>query len=67
MEGSPSGAAVELTERGGELVIAPLGPEIVLERRQGRRVFVATEDETPRMTDEDVRRMVEESRQWPRG
>ena len=65
--GLNAGAGVELTERGAELVITPVGPEIVLEQREGRRVFVTTQDETPGLTDDDVRRMVEESRQWPRG
>lgn len=61
------GADVELVERGGELVLTPVGPRIVLEERDGRTVFVAQGEQAGELTDDDVHRLVEESRQWPRG
>lgn len=64
--GLVAGADVELTERGGELVLTPVGPRIMLEERDGRTVFVAEGEPADRLTDEDVHRLVEESRQWPR-
>ena len=61
------GADVELVERGGEVILTPVGPRIVLEKRDGRTVFVAEGEEAGGLNDEDVQRLVEEFRQWPRG
>jgi len=64
--GLAAGAGVELHERGGELIITPVGPRIMLEERDGRHVFVEEGQGVGALSDEDVRRLVEESRQWPR-
>ncbi len=61
------GAAVNLVERGGELVLTVVGPRIMLEERGGRTIFVAEGEQAGGLTDDDVHRLVEESRQWPRG
>lgn len=63
--GLMAGSGVELTERGGELVLTPLGPRIRLAERGGRRVFVVDESDDVGLSDDDVRGLVEESRQWP--
>lgn len=66
--GLDPGTSVEVTERGGELVLRPVGPVVRLEQRGGRRVFVTDEPDgagAP-LTDADVRDLIEESRQWPR-
>ncbi len=64
--GLVAGAGLELSERGGELVLTPVGPRILLEEREGRRVFVVDDQPTAALTDDDVHRLIEESRQWPR-
>lgn len=65
--GLVAGADVELAERGGELVLRLVGPRIVLEERDGRKVFVTEGEQADVLTDDEVRRLVEESRQWPHG
>lgn len=65
--GLTPGSPIEVTERGGELVLRPVGPVVRLETRAGRKVFVTEPvDEGDTLSDDDVRRLVEESRQWPR-
>lgn len=63
--GLEAGTEVEVTERGGELVLKPVGPVIRLEERRGRRVFVTDEPDVS-FTNDDVRDLIDESRQWPR-
>jgi AbrB family looped-hinge helix DNA binding protein len=65
--GLVAGAEVELSESGGQLVLSVIGPAITLQEREGRRVFVAQGEGTGGLTDDDVQRLVDESRQWPRG
>lgn len=60
------GAAVEISERGGELLLTPVGPRVGIEVREGREIFVLDPDDGAPLTDEDVRQLVDESRQWPR-
>lgn len=64
--GLVSGSSVDLVERGGQLVLTPVGPRIGLEEREGRQVFVTEESAGSELTDRAVRSLVEESRQWPR-
>lgn len=64
--GLVAGAGVDLSERGGELVLTPVGPRVILQEREGRRVFVAEDEPAGALTDEAVHRLIDESRQWPR-
>ncbi|HZI98735.1 MAG TPA: AbrB/MazE/SpoVT family DNA-binding domain-containing protein [Actinomycetales bacterium] len=63
--GLVAGTGVEISERDGEVVLRPLGPAIRLEERRGRKVFV-TDGPDAALTDDDVRALIDESRQWPR-
>lgn len=64
--GLTAGAGVDVTERDGEVVLTPVGPRVVVVERAGRRVFAVEGDESPPLTDEDVRHLIDESRRWPR-
>lgn len=59
-------AEVQIEVRDGAVEIRPDGREVELvEGEDGTLVFKAPPG-TPPLTTEDVRRMVEESREWPR-
>ncbi len=60
------GTEIEASERGGELVLTPIGPRVIIQEREGRQIFVLESDQGASLTDDDVRQLVDESRQWPR-
>lgn len=57
---------IEIDQRDGAVEIRPIRREVTVGvADDGQPVLVAPED-TPPLTDEDVRRMIDESREWPR-
>lgn len=64
--GLDGGAEIEIEEHDGVVEIRPINKEITLGvGADGRPVLVAPPG-TPPMTNDDVRRMIQESRRWPR-
>jgi len=59
---------MEISERGGELVLRPVAQLVHLEQRGQRKVFATDQPMTvdDDLTDADVRRTLEDSRRWPR-
>lgn len=59
------GAELEATVEGGHLVATPVGPEVVLVEENGRLV-ATTSDSDATMTEEELLRLIDETREWPR-
>ncbi len=59
------GAELDARVEGGELIATPLGPEVVLKEEDGRLVATTTTPTAP-MSHDDLLRLIDESRQWPR-
>jgi AbrB family looped-hinge helix DNA binding protein len=56
---------IEIDQRDGELTIRPVGPQVVAVERSGRTVLTTTSPVGP-MDHDDLLRMIDESRSWPR-
>ncbi|WP_322749754.1 MULTISPECIES: AbrB/MazE/SpoVT family DNA-binding domain-containing protein [unclassified Frankia] len=63
--GLKPGTQIEVEERNGELTLRPVGPRAVAVERDGRTVLT-TGTPTPLLEHEDLLRMIDESRGWPR-
>lgn len=59
------GAELEARVEGGELIARPVGPEVVLVEENGRLVATTTTPTEP-MTNDDLRQLIDVSREWPR-
>ena len=59
------GTELEARIEDGRLVATPVGPEITLVEEDGRLVAVTTEP-VPPMTHDDLLRLIDEGREWPR-
>lgn len=62
--GLHAGTQVDMTIVEGHLEAHPIGPSVVVETRDGRPVFTTTEPVEP-LTDEQMYRLIDDSRQWP--
>jgi antitoxin component of MazEF toxin-antitoxin module len=60
-----AGAELEARVEGGELIARPVGPEVVLVNENGRLVATTAAPVEP-MTQDETRRLIDESREWPR-
>lgn len=59
------GAELDARVEGGELIVRPVGPEVVLVEEDGRLV-ATTNPPSERMTTGDLLHLIGESREWPR-
>ncbi|MDQ6641378.1 MAG: AbrB/MazE/SpoVT family DNA-binding domain-containing protein [Actinomycetota bacterium] len=59
-------AEVQIELRDGAVEIRPEGREVQLVTGEDGRPLLRAPQGTPPLTDEDVRRMIDESREWPR-
>lgn len=64
--GLTGGTEVEVEERDGAVEIRRTGRDVVLSQdSDGGAVLIAPAG-TPKLTDDDVRRVIDDSRRWPR-
>ena len=63
--GLAPGSALEATVAGGHLIATPVGPEVILMEDNGRLVATTTTP-VPTMTQEELLRLIDEERAWPR-
>ncbi|HEV2952633.1 MAG TPA: AbrB/MazE/SpoVT family DNA-binding domain-containing protein [Candidatus Dormibacteraeota bacterium] len=61
--GLEPGTELEAEVEGGRLVARPIGPEVVLVLEGGR--LVATSPSATKMTDDELRLLVDQNREWP--
>lgn len=59
------GAELDARVEGGQLIATPIGPEVILVEENGRLV-ATTSEPTPVMAHDEVLRLIDEDRAWPR-
>jgi AbrB family looped-hinge helix DNA binding protein len=65
--GLTGGSEVEIEERDGVVELRPRSRGVVLQRAADGKLVLAAPDGSPPLTDEEVRRVLEDVRSWPRG
>lgn len=64
--GLSGGTEVEVGERDGAVEIRPVGREVILSQDSHGAAVLTAPAGTPALTDEDVFRAIDDTRQWPR-
>ncbi|MHB8618338.1 MAG: AbrB/MazE/SpoVT family DNA-binding domain-containing protein [Chloroflexota bacterium] len=59
-----AGTQLEARAEGGQLIVTPAGPEVILIKENGRLV-ATTSDPVPDMTQEELLGLIDRDREWP--